>query len=59
MGLSRSGEHFFVTGANRQVNATGPYYEVPMAYFETPVTAVTFGNDSGKKDLILPKMSLD
>jgi hypothetical protein len=44
---------------NRQVNATSPDFEIPMAYFETPVTAVTFGKDSGKKDLILPKMSLD
>jgi hypothetical protein len=59
MGLSRAGEHFFVSGANRQVNVTDPDYEIPMAYYETPVTAVTFGNNSGKKDLILPKISLD
>jgi hypothetical protein len=48
-GLSRAGEHFFVSGADRQVNETSPDFGIPKAYSETPVTTVTFGNDSEKK----------
>ena len=39
--LPRGVEHFFVSGAERQVNETGPDFGIP-------VTAVTFGNDSPK-----------
>jgi hypothetical protein len=52
-------EHFFVSGANPQVNADSLNYEIPMAHYETPVMVVTFGNVCGKKDLISPEKSLN
>ena len=51
-GLSRGGEHFFVTGANRQVNESGPY-------FGTSVMVVTIWDKYSKKNLLLSKTSLD
>jgi hypothetical protein len=45
-------EHFFVTGAEPQVNEIG-------LNFRSPVTVVTIGNETPKKNLILLKMSLD
>jgi len=45
-------EHFFVTGVERQVNESGLVSRLP-------VMAVTFGNKSPKKNLILSKTSLD
>ena len=54
-GLSRGGEHFFVTGANRQVNEFGPN-------FGTSVTAVTIWDEVSKKELAFvrnrPKLRL-
>src|SRR5208337_3226586 len=52
MDLSRAGEHFFVSRANRQVNESGPY-------FGTSVTAVTIWDKCSKKNLLLSKTSLN
>jgi hypothetical protein len=46
------GEHFFVSGADHQVNATEPKFRIP-------VILVTFGNECSKKNLQSPKTSLD
>jgi hypothetical protein len=43
-GLSRASEHFFVSGADHQVNADFPNSGIP-------VTAVTIGNELFKKEL--------
>jgi hypothetical protein len=52
-GLFRAGWNtLFVTGVERQVNESGPDSRIP-------VMAVTFGNNCPKKNLILPKTSLD
>ena len=52
MELSRAGEHFFVSRANRQVNESGPC-------LGTSVTAVTIWDECSKKNLLLSIISLN